>query len=82
MEQRLLWISRRFTKKFHREEDAGGDVDGSVNALGDEVRGYEGMREVCGDVEAVLDVLWLCGTRTFFSRPFLVPSSKPSHVPA
>lgn len=59
VESRLLHISRRYTKKFQGPEDR--DEDGGVGA-----KGYESMREVCRDINEVLDVLWLSGTRMVF----------------
>lgn len=53
IENRLLHISRRYTKKFQGEELG---VDGDV-------AGYGNMREVCKDLNEILDVLWRSGTR-------------------
>jgi len=51
VESRLLHVSRRYTKKFQPEDEAG------------EVHGYESMSEVARDLGEVVDVLWLSGTR-------------------
>ncbi|KAJ3577886.1 hypothetical protein NPX13_g2682 [Xylaria arbuscula] len=48
--RRLLHISRRYVKKFGIPDPA------------DEVTGYEGMKDVCRDLEEVVDVLWFSGT--------------------
>lgn len=57
--RRLLHISRRYVKKFGIPDPA------------DEVTGYEGMDEVCRDLEEVIDVLWFSGTRMFSAIPHL-----------
>lgn len=54
VENKLLHVSRRYTKKFQPVEDSEGN-----NA----VKGYQSMREVCADLTEVVDVLWLTATR-------------------
>ena len=53
IEGRLLHISRRYTKKFQPPEE------------GEDVHGYESMVDVSKDLNEVVDVLWLSGTREF-----------------
>jgi len=55
VEGRLMYISRRYTKKFQPPEP------------GEEVIGYRSIREVCKDLGEVVDVLWFSGTREFFN---------------
>ncbi|ESZ94457.1 hypothetical protein SBOR_5175 [Sclerotinia borealis F-4128] len=50
VENKLLHISRRYTKKF---ADA---------AEGNTVTGYVSMKEVAKDISEIIDVLWLSGT--------------------
>lgn len=53
VEERLLHISRRYVKKFGNPEP------------GDTIVGYKTFGEVCRDMDAVTNVLWLSGTRKF-----------------
>lgn len=46
-----MTISRRFVKKFEEPK------------LGDDVMGYKNVGELCRDIETLLDILWLSGTR-------------------
>lgn len=46
-----MHINRRYVKKFGLKEE------------GDEVTGYGSVSELCKDLEALVDVLWLSGTR-------------------
>ncbi|APA07551.1 hypothetical protein SS1G_00948 [Sclerotinia sclerotiorum 1980 UF-70] len=50
VENKLLQIARRYTKKFEGPEE------------GDTVVGYVSMKEVAKDVSEIIDVLWLSGT--------------------
>lgn len=54
VDDKLLHVSRRYTKRFQPAEPD------------DTVVGYASMREVCKDLNDVVDVLWLSGTREFF----------------
>lgn len=57
VENKLLQISRRFVKKFSvlpGEEDASEKL---------EVKGYANFAEVAKDLNEIVDVLWLSGTR-------------------
>ena len=49
--ERMLHISRRYVKKFGIQED------------GDEVVGYKSMAELCKDLEALINIIWISGTR-------------------
>lgn len=51
VEEQLLNASRRYVKKFG---NAGN---------GDTVVGYRSFSEVCKDLDSVVNVLWLSGTR-------------------
>lgn len=59
MEERLLYISRRYVKKF-------GDPE-----VGSDVVGYKSFSEVCRDLDVVINVLWLSGTPSL-QIPFLL----------
>ncbi|KFA67146.1 hypothetical protein S40285_07294 [Stachybotrys chlorohalonatus IBT 40285] len=50
VEERLLYASRRYVKKFGNPDPA------------DEVVGYRTFGEVCRDLDAIINVLWLSGT--------------------
>jgi hypothetical protein len=52
VEERILHISRRYVKKHGLQEP------------GDEVVGYKSMGELCKDLEALINIIWLSGTRT------------------
>lgn len=56
---KLLHISRRYTKKFQPIE------------VSEAVHGYERIGDVCKDIEEVVDVLWLSGTRTMLPNNWL-----------
>lgn len=47
-----MHITRREFKKFQDPKP------------GDDVKGYKNVGELCQDVEALIGVLWLSGTRT------------------
>lgn len=51
VEERLLEVSRRYVKKFGNPE------------RGDTVVGYKTFGEVCRDLDGIINVLWLSGTR-------------------
>lgn len=51
VENQLMSINRRLVKKFQKPKQ------------GDDVVGYKNVDELCKDVEDILDVLWLSGTR-------------------
>ncbi len=51
VEERILHISRRYVKKF------------GIPEAGDEVVGYKSMAELCKDLEALINIIWISGTR-------------------
>lgn len=51
VEERLAIVNRRYVKKHGNPEP------------GDQVVGYKTFAELCKDLHAVIDVLWLSGTR-------------------
>ncbi len=51
VEERLLHVTRRYVKKF-------GDPE-----VDSDVVGYTSFTEVCHDLHAIVDVIWLSGTR-------------------
>jgi len=53
VEQRLFHINRRYVKKF------------ALVAPDDEVVGYKSMAELCKDLDGLLNIVWLSGTRMF-----------------
>lgn len=54
VEDKLLTISRRYVKKFGQPDPA------------DTVTGFTSFKEVCRELDGVVNVLWLSGTRQFF----------------
>jgi hypothetical protein len=57
IDNHILSINRRHAKKF----------SSALGEEGDEERGYENFKEVAKDVESIADVIWVSGTRMFFS---------------
>lgn len=57
VDRKLLGISRRYEKRFNAdfEDDATSGIEG---------RGYESYGELARDLEGVIDVVWVSGTRT------------------
>ena len=57
VDRKLLGISRRYEKRFNAdfEDEATSGIQG---------RGYESYRELARDLEGVIDVVWVSGTRT------------------
>lgn len=53
IENQLMNINRRFVKKFQPPKP------------GDDLVGYKNVGELCKDIEALVDIIWLSGTRTF-----------------
>lgn len=51
VENQLMYITRREVKKFQERMP------------GDDISGYKSVSELCKDVEALIDILWLSGTR-------------------
>lgn len=56
VDSKMLNITRRYTKKFSSES---GNAEGPG-------KGYESIREVIADMEAVFDVVWVSGTRELY----------------
>lgn len=52
-----MYISRRYVKKH------------GIQELGDEVVGYKSMGELCKDLEPLINIIWLSGTRRLPSTP-------------
>lgn len=55
VEDRLLYISRRYVKKFGNPDP------------GDAVVGFKSFGEVCKELDGIVNVLWKSGTREFFA---------------
>lgn len=53
VEDRLLYISRRYVKKFGNPDP------------GDAVVGFKSFGEVCKELDGIVNVLWKSGTREF-----------------
>jgi hypothetical protein len=51
VEEKMLFVSRRYVKKFSNDES---DPN---------VMGYKSFGEVCRDLDGIVNVLWLSGTR-------------------
>lgn len=56
VEEKLMQTSRRYVKKFGQASP------------GDDVVGYKSFSEVCKDLDSVVNVLWLSGTREYTSQ--------------
>jgi hypothetical protein len=56
IDRKLLGISRRYEKRYNAdfEDEATSGTEG---------RGYESFAELAKDLEGVIDVVWLSGTR-------------------
>lgn len=54
---KLMQVARRYVKKFGEPEP------------GDEVVGYTRFAELCSDLDAIVNVLWLSGTRKIAALP-------------
>lgn len=63
VDAQMLRINRRHAKKYSRNIDEHTD-EGNAEE-GDDVSGYEGFGEVVRDIERVIDVVWVSGTRQF-----------------
>lgn len=53
VDQQLMHAARRYVKKFGQADP------------GDDVVGYKSFSEVCKDLDGVVNVLWLSGTRKY-----------------
>ena len=58
VDQKLLGISRRYEKRFNTalKTELTPDIEG---------RGYEGFKDAAKDLDAIVDVVWVSGTRKF-----------------
>ncbi len=56
VDRKLLAVSRRYEKRFNTDFEE----DDQLNVTG---RGYEDFGELAKDLEAVIDVVWVSGTR-------------------
>lgn len=74
LDKTLLSINRRHAKKFSsryenppESESAGTTTESAAGpaAAGQSERGYESFSEVVGDVEPVVDLVWVSGTRMY-----------------
>lgn len=54
VDQKLLNISRRYEKRFDAQLEFSSDIGG---------KGYERFVEVAKDLSAIVDVVWVSGTR-------------------
>ena len=68
LDKSILGINRRHAKKFSSTYGGGAPDGGEGEGQGE--RGYESFKEMVRDIESLVDVVWVSGTRTF-------PSSSP-----
>ena len=56
VDRKLLGVSRRYEKRYNSEfeNEPSSDIEG---------RGYENFTELTNDMEALIDVVWVSGTR-------------------
>lgn len=64
---KLMHVARRYVKKFGEPEE------------GDEVVGYTRFADLCADLDAIVNVLWLSGTRESSVHLFFPPTSSPTN---
>lgn len=61
---KIMRINRRHAKKFSSVIDDQNDADSGDNDKDEEQsKGYESFKEVVKDIEEVIDVVWVSGTR-------------------
>lgn len=69
IDQSILTINRRHAKKFSSLYESYGDQDqgqqGQLAPESDSDRGYESFTEVAKDIEGLVDLVWVTGTRMF-----------------
>lgn len=76
---KILRINRRHAKKFSSVIDDQNDADGGDKDKDEEqTKGYESFKEVVKDIEEVIDVVWVSGTREFFFSYDLLTDVAPS----
>lgn len=61
-------IQRRYAKRGSSSADATGisannDGSGSARSGGGDVKGYASLKEACRDIDQLIDVVWVSGTR-------------------
>ena len=56
VDAKLLEISRRYEKRFNVGNERGPDTDTKL-------QGYDNFAKVAKDLEAVIDIVWVTGTR-------------------
>lgn len=66
VDRKLLNISRRYEKRFDAQLEFSSDIGG---------RGYERFVEVAKDLSAIVDVVWVSGTRKFWESSPICESS-------
>ena len=56
MDRKLLRVSRKYEKRYNADFENGPslDLDG---------KGYESFEELASDLEVVIDLIWVSGTR-------------------
>ena len=67
VDRKLLGISRRYEKRYNAdfEDETSEDLEG---------RGYESFGELAKDMEGVIDIVWVSGTRTSSHLVIIVAS--------
>lgn len=69
LDKSILGINRRHAKKFSSTYGGGapngeGEDEGQFEGEGQGERGYESFKEMVRDIEDLVDVVWVSGTRT------------------
>ena len=71
LDKSILAVNRRHAKKFSSTYE-GADAETQGQGQGQQgqglERGYEGFKELVRDVEGLVDVVWVSGTRTCLSH--------------
>lgn len=72
LDKSILAVNRRHAKKFSSAyEGANAQAQGQTQQGQGSERGYESFKELVRDVEGLVDVVWVSGTRRFpFSSPY------------
>jgi hypothetical protein len=72
IDRQILRVNRRHAKKFSSFIDD--DDDRTPVQSGEEKaeNGYESFREIVRDIEGIVDVVWVSGTRMFFYFYFFI----------
>jgi hypothetical protein len=72
VDKQIQKVNRRHAKKFSSA------IDGPDELEDKDERGYESFKEVVKDVEAIIDVIWVSGTR--MGPPHLCISGPRSNI--